>query len=85
MSKEIGPPQHISSLTYKQLGRLAPLAKTSQDSLRGYQNGSRKMSSEMAIRVERAGKRIGLNLPRELHANGCAQCEFARICRKEGL
>jgi hypothetical protein len=85
MSKELGPPQHISGLTHRQLGRLAPLAKTTQGSLRGYQNGMRRMSAEMAIRVEKAAKRLGLNLPRELHAGGCSTCEFARICRKEGL
>jgi len=45
-------------------------------------SGRRQMSADMASSVERAAARIGLNLPREMHASACSKCEFARQCRK---
>lgn len=75
-------PQHIRDLSPKDRGRLAPLVGTSAESLRQYASGKRQMSASMAIAVERAGKRIGFFLPREMHAVGCGECEFAKACRK---
>lgn len=77
------PPQRLADLNAQQLKKLAPLAKTTYGTLRQVAAGHRSLSSMAAIAVEKAGRRIGLNLPRELHANGCATCEFARACRKE--
>lgn len=75
-------PQHISALTPAELKKLAPLAKTTYGALRQVASGRRQMSADMASTVERAAARIGLNLPREMHASACSKCEFARQCRK---
>lgn len=77
------PAQTVADLSVDELKKLAVLSKASYMTLRHFAAGRRQMSSTMAIEVERAGKRMGLNLPRELHANGCRRCEFARQCRKE--
>lgn len=71
----------LSELTPAQLKRLAALAKTSYDSLRHVTAGRRGASSEMAIRIERAARRMKLDLRREDLNAGCAGCEFARKCR----
>ncbi len=76
------PTQHLRDLTAEQLKKLAPLAKTTYGTLRQVAAGRRSLSASMAIDVERAAKRIGINLPREQHASACAKCEFARACRK---
>ena len=72
----------LDALTPVQLKRLAPLAKTSYAHLRHVAAGRRGVSSEMAIRVERAAKRMKLDLRREDLNAGCAGCEFAKKCRK---
>ncbi len=74
--------RHITDLTHAELVKLAPFVKTSSGVLRAYQSEKRKMSASMAIRVEKAAKKLGWFLPREAHALGCANCEFARACRK---
>ena len=71
----------LSELTTAQLKRLAVLAKTSYDNLRHVRTGRRNMSSEMAIRIERAAKRMRLDVRREDLNSGCKGCEFARKCR----
>lgn len=76
------PTQHIRELMPADLRAIAPLAKTTAGTLRQYAIGRRRMSSSVAIAVEKAGARLGFNLPRELHALGCEVCEFARACRK---
>jgi len=40
------------------------------------------MSSEAAIRVERAAKRMGKDVRRETLNAGCESCEFAKACRR---
>lgn len=72
----------LSGLTPDQLRRLATLAQCSPASLRHVAAGRRSMSAEMAIRVERAAKRMRLDLRREDMNSGCAGCEFAKKCRK---
>lgn len=72
----------ISELDPTQIRRLAALAKCSPGSLRHVSQGRRGVSSEMAIRLERAARRMGLDLRRETMNTGCATCEFARNCRK---
>lgn len=76
--------RHIRDLTHAELVKLAEAigGKTSKDTLRQYALGRRQMSSAMAIKVEKAGKKINMFLPREAHAAGCSVCEFARACRK---
>lgn len=72
----------LPELTPDQLRRLAALAECSPASLRHVAAGRRSMSAEMAIRVERAGKRMRLDLRREDLNSGCGVCEFAKKCRK---
>ena len=72
----------LSELNPAQLKRLAPLAKTSYAHLRHVAAGRRGASSEMAIHIEKAAKRMKLDLRREDLNAGCAGCEFAKKCRK---
>lgn len=75
---------NLIDLTPIQLRRLAKLAKTSYDTLRHAATGRRGVSSQAAIRIERAGHRMGLDLRREQMSAGCAKCEFAKACRAKG-
>lgn len=72
---------HLKDLTPAQRKRLAALAKTTDGSLRQMQT-RRRPSASMALRIERAAKRMGLDIRREDLAAGCDSCEFARACRK---
>lgn len=72
---------NLRILTPTQLKRLAALAKTSYDSLRHVASGRRGASAEMAIRIERAAKRMRLDVRREELNSGCRGCEFAKKCR----
>jgi hypothetical protein len=72
----------LTDLTVEQRQRLAPLAKTSDATLRNLQNGRRKASAEFAIRVEKGAKRMGLTLNREEVCAACKGCELAKAARK---
>jgi hypothetical protein len=72
----------LEDLTPTQLRRLAALTPCSEGSLRHASKGRRRLSSQMAIAVERAAKRMKLLLRREDMSTGCERCEFARACRK---
>lgn len=74
----------IKDLTPAQRKSLAKAAGTSEGSIRQMQT-RRRPSSRMAIRLELAGRKLGLDLRREQMAAGCDSCEFARKCRKSGL
>lgn len=72
----------LHELSPDELKRLAPLAETTYGTLRQVAAGRRKMSSAMAINVEKASRRLGWDIRREDLNTGCAKCEFARACRK---
>lgn len=66
--------------------RLAALAKTTAGSLRGNIEGRRGISSDLAIRVEKAAVKLGVQgLSRtDLNAT-CSRCEYARACMRKDL
>lgn len=64
------------------LHRLSALTGISYDMLRHYARGRRGIKSLTAIRIERGARRLRIDLRREDLNDGCAQCEFARACRK---
>ena len=72
----------ITDLTANVLRKLSALSGISYDMLRHYASGRRGVKSLTAIRIERAARRLRLDIRREDLNNGCAQCEFARACRK---
>jgi hypothetical protein len=73
----------LIDLTPLQRRRLAVLAGCSEGSLRHSSAGRRGISSQMAIRLERAARRMGIVLRREDMNAGCHACEFARQCRRK--
>lgn len=64
------------------LHKLSALTGISYDMLRHYARGRRGIKSLTAIRIERGARKLRLDLRREDLNDGCAQCEFARACRK---
>jgi hypothetical protein len=72
----------ITDLTADVLRKLSTLSGISYDMLRHYASGRRGTKSLTAIKIERAARRLRLDIRREDLNNGCAQCEFARACRK---
>ena len=79
-ARSFGP---LDQLTQTQMRELAARAGTTYDSLRHVQAGRRKLSSEAAIRVEKAALKLGLDIRREKMSAGCATCEFAKACRSK--
>lgn len=73
-------------LTPKQRTRFATLAKTTDGSLRLNVEGRRGISSDLAIRVEKAAEKMGLTpISRMELSPTCGKCEFARFCVKAKL
>jgi DNA-binding transcriptional regulator YdaS (Cro superfamily) len=72
----------LSDITVAQRKRIAALAKTSDGALRHIQAGRRQASADMAIAVERAAKRVGLEIKREDLCAACGGCELARKARR---
>lgn len=73
---------NIRRLTAEQLRQLSAKSGISYDMLRHYARGRRGIKSLTAINIEKAARKIGLDLRREDLNSGCARCEFARSCRK---
>jgi len=71
----------LTDLTIKQRKRVAKLAKTSDATLRNLQHGRRAASAEFAIRVEKAARRAGLDVPREGLCLACGACDLAKKAR----
>ena len=71
----------IKDITTEQRKRIARLAKTSDGFMRHVQAGRRRPSAEMAIRIEVAAGRIGVDLPRESLCAACGGCDLARAAR----
>lgn len=74
----------LGELSQPEIKKLAPLAGTTYGSLRQVAAGRRGASSRTAIAIERAARRLGWDIRREDLNSGCAVCEFARACRKNG-
>lgn len=72
----------LKSLTTDQRRAVADSAGVLDDSLRLVQHGHRNMSAKQAIRIERAAKKVGVDLRREDLCAACGGCEFARAARK---
>jgi hypothetical protein len=72
----------LTEVTIAQRRRIAALAGTSDAVVRHIQSGARQASSTMAIKIERAAKRIGLDVPRESLCAACGGCDLARKARK---
>lgn len=73
----------IHALDAEQRERFATLAGTTVGNLRHYVTGRRIPTSEMAIKLEKAARRMGKSLPplgrRDLNP-ACKTCEYARAC-----
>lgn len=72
----------ITNLPVGVLHKLSAITGISYDMLRHYASGRRGMKSLTAIKIERGARRLRIDLRREDLNDGCAQCEFARACRK---
>lgn len=72
----------LTDLSADALHKLSALTGISYDMLRHYASGRRGMKSLTAIKIERGARKLRLDLRREDLNDGCAQCEFARACRK---
>lgn len=72
----------ITELTPEQVRMIAPLIPSTAGALRHIVAGRRAPSAQMAIQIEVAAKRVGIDLFREEMAEGCQMCGFARTCRK---
>ena len=68
----------IDPATRKQL---AGRAKTSDRMLQHIQVGRRQPSAMMAIRIERAAKKLGLDIRRESLCSACRGCDLAKRAR----
>jgi DNA-binding transcriptional regulator YdaS (Cro superfamily) len=72
----------FEDITVGQRKRIASLMGTSDGSLRHVHAGRRQASAETAIRIERAAKRIGLDIKRESLCEACGRCDLAKKARK---
>lgn len=68
----------IRDLTPAQRRKLAPLVPTTPGSLRQIAMGRRQASAQMAIAIEKAGRRMKVALPREENCAACGGCEYAK-------
>lgn len=74
------------SMTPPQRKRFAALARSTSGSLRQTVEGRRGISSDLAIRLEKAAARLGLKpISRTDLSDTCSKCEFARACLKAKL
>lgn len=74
------------SLTPAQRKRFATLAKSTPGSLRQYSEGRRSVNPDLAVRIEKAGVKMGFAPISRTDLNEtCAKCEFARYCLKAKL
>jgi len=72
----------LIDLTREQLERLAAAVGTSYDTMRHYARGRRGVSAAKAIVIEKAAKRMRLDVQREDLCAACSGCELARKARK---
>jgi hypothetical protein len=73
----------ITDLTPEVRQKIADLLELGSDAvLRHIQTGRRKASAAMAVRIEKAAKRVGVDLPRESLCETCRKCDLAKAARK---
>lgn len=74
----------FADTTPEQIRRIAALmgGTSTYNSLRHIAAGRVGASAEMAVAIERAAARIGLDIPRESLSPACKGCDFAKACRK---
>ena len=73
----------ITELSFAQRAKVAEnLGLQSDAVLRHIQTGRRKASAEMAVRIEKAAKKAGVDLPRESLCETCRKCDLAKAARK---
>ncbi len=74
------------SLTPPQRKRFAALAKSTPGSVRQLAEGRRGISSGFAIRIEKAGSRMGVGSLNRVDLNeDCRGCEYAKFALKAKL
>lgn len=72
----------IIEIQVAQRKRLARLTGTTDKFLQHLQSGRRSASADMATRIEKSAKRMGLDVPRESLCAACGRCDLARKARK---
>lgn len=90
MNKPLKPNPKLQALWRdldpKQRKRFAALAGKTAGSLRHVVDGRRGISSDLAIKLEKASVRMALKpLDRMALNETCGKCEFARYCKKVSL
>lgn len=73
----------LADITPETRRAIAVRAKTSDRMLQHIQVGRRQPSAMMAIRIERAAKKLGLDIRRESLCSACRGCDLARKARAE--
>lgn len=71
-----------SKLDMKQRARLSRLAGKTPGSMQHVVKGRRGISSELAVRLERAASKMKMEISRTDLNPTCGRCEFARACLK---
>lgn len=72
----------LTDLTTEQRKRVADLAGSTDDSLRHIQRGRQPVSARLAIAIEKAAKKVGLDVRRESLCAACGGCDLAKKARK---
>lgn len=73
----------ITDLTPPVRRKLAGLMGLASDGLlRHIQTGRRKASAETAGRIEKAARKLGVEIQRESLCETCRKCDLAKVARK---
>ena len=72
----------LSQLKPTEREQIAELVPMDPGSVRNISAGRRKASALTAILIERAARKLGLDIRRESMCEGCRKCEFAKAARK---
>lgn len=73
----------LNQLTWAERRTLAEAAGVNPDSLRHVVKGRRKLSAELASRLEAAAKEIHIQLDRGSLCETCRLCPYRKRCAKE--
>lgn len=76
------PLMNLQDLTPDQLADLAERVDSSLKTLQHYASGRRQPSAARAIELERAAKKMKLDLKRESMCDACRGCDLAKKARK---
>ena len=72
----------LKDVTIEQRHQIADDAGISRDVLRHLQAGRRPIGPAVAGRIEKAAKRLGLDIRRESMCEACKGCDLAKKARK---